>query len=77
MITKKSIQSISTPQQASAIVVALRPETRAAYEKRSKTEIIVKNKRVEIVSKGNHLSYVNASQDSYGKMVQYLQSLNV
>jgi tRNA threonylcarbamoyladenosine modification (KEOPS) complex Pcc1 subunit len=77
MITKKSIFVIKSPLRASAIYTALRPETRASYEKRAKTTITVKNKQLEIVSKGPHLPYVNASQQSYGKMVEYLDQLNV
>lgn len=75
MITKKTIKTLSTTSEANAIFAALSPETRSTYEKRAQTTIAVKNNRIEIVSKGNHLAYVNASQDSYGKMVQYLKSL--
>lgn len=77
MITKKSVHVIRSPLHASAIYTALQPETCSTYEKRSKTTITVKNKQLEILSKGPHLAYVNASQQSYGKMVEYLQQLNM
>lgn len=75
MLTQKTTKSFSNAQQASAVYSALLPETRSAHEKRARTTLTVKNNRLTITSIGNDLPYVHASQDTYGKLVSYLQSL--
>lgn len=75
MLTKKTIKSFSSAKQARAVADALAPETRSTHEKRARTTLTVKNSRLEITSIGTDSTYVKASQDTYGKLVSYLQSL--
>lgn len=75
MLTKKSVKQLSNEKQAKAVFDALSVETGSAHEKRAKTTLTVKNSRLEITSVGTDATYVKASQDTYGKLVEYLQSL--
>lgn len=77
MLTRKKVYSVSNAAQAKAIAAALSPETRSTHEKRARTTITVKNSRLTITNKGSDSVYVKASQDTYGKLVSFLQSLKI
>ncbi len=76
MSASKTI-SISNPSMANAIYHALLPETRSTHEKRARTTITIKNSRLTITTQGNDPTYVKASQETYTKLIGYLQTLKI
>lgn len=66
---------LSSPKVANAMYSALAPETGAAYEKRAKSGVQVKNDRLTFTIKALDAHAFEVSKDSFSRLVAYARAL--
>lgn len=76
MFARTFSKTFSSISKARAVFAAIEPETGAAHERRAKTRLTVKNKRVEGSISATDRPAMTASAQNYLALLEYVGALD-